>query len=39
MNILITSIYGSVGFNLVYSLKEYHILYSFDIITPDKKGG
>lgn len=38
MNILITGIHGFVGSNLVLSLKEQHVLYGLDIVTPEKKG-
>ena len=38
MNILITGIHGFVGSNLVIALKEHHILYGLDIITPEKEG-
>lgn len=38
MNILITRIHGFAGSNLVMSLKEHHILYGLDIITPEKEG-
>lgn len=38
MRILITGIHGFVGSNLVKSLKERHILYGLDIITPQKEG-
>ena len=36
--ILITGIYGFVGINLVASLKEQHILYGLDIVSPKKDG-
>lgn len=38
MNILITGIHGFVGSNLVLALKEHHVLYGLDIISPDKEG-
>lgn len=38
MNILITGIHGFVGSNLVMSLKDTHMLYGLDIITPEKNG-
>ena len=38
MNILITGIHGFVGSNLVSSLKERHVLYGLDIVTPEKEG-
>lgn len=38
MNILITGIHGFVGSNLVVSLKDHHVLYGLDIITPKKEG-
>ena len=38
MNILITGIHGFVGSNLVLSLKERHVLYGLDIVSPEKEG-
>lgn len=38
MNILITGIHGFVGSNLVASLKQHHILYGLDIVSPVKEG-
>ena len=38
MNILITGIHGFVGSNLVLSLKDRHVLYGLDIVTPEKEG-
>ena len=38
MNILITGIHGFVGTNLVMALKEHHVLYGLDIISPEKQG-
>lgn len=38
MNILITGIHGFVGSNLLFALKERHILYGLDIIAPEKEG-
>ena len=38
MNILITGIHGFVGSNLVVALKNYHVLYGLDIVTPEKEG-
>ncbi|MDR2684020.1 MAG: NAD(P)-dependent oxidoreductase, partial [Prevotellaceae bacterium] len=38
MNILITGIHGFVGANLVAALKENHIIYGLDIVSPEKEG-
>ena len=38
MNILITGIHGFVGSNLVTALKERHIIYGLDIVSPQKDG-
>ena len=38
MNILITGIHGFVGNNLVAALKQNHILYGLDIVSPSKDG-
>ena len=38
MNILVTGIHGFVGSNLVLSLKERHVLYGLDIVSPEKEG-
>ena len=38
MNILITGIHGFIGNNLVLALKESHIIYGLDIISPQKDG-
>lgn len=38
MKILITGINGFVGSNLVQDLKNEHILYGLDIITPEIEG-
>lgn len=38
MKILITGVHGFVGNNLVDALKEQHILYGLDIISPRKDG-
>lgn len=38
MNILITGIHGFVGSNLVAALKERHVLYGLDIVSPEKEG-
>lgn len=38
MKILITGIHGFVGSNLVASLKQHHILYGLDIVSPIKEG-
>lgn len=38
MNILITGIHGFVGTNLVIALKDRHVLYGLDIISPEKEG-
>lgn len=38
MKILITGIHGFVGSNLVTSLKQHHILYGLDIVSPIKEG-
>ena len=38
MKILITGIHGFVGSNLVAALKNQHIIYGLDIISPQKEG-
>lgn len=38
MKILITGIHGFVGSNLVAALKEKHIIYGVDIVSPIKEG-
>ena len=38
MNILITGIHGFVGSNLVAALKNQHIIYGLDIVSPQKEG-
>jgi len=38
MKILITGIHGFVGNNLVAALKDQHILYGLDIMSPQKEG-
>ena len=38
MKILITGVHGFVGSNLVAALKEKHIIYGLDIISPMKEG-
>lgn len=38
MKILITGIHGFVGSNLVAALKEKHIIYGLDIVSPIKEG-
>ncbi len=38
MNILITGIHGFVGSNLVAALKNQHIIYGLDIVSPQKDG-
>ena len=38
MNILVTGIHGFVGSNLVLSLKERHVFYGLDIVSPEKEG-
>lgn len=38
MILLITGVHGFVGSNLVKTLKENHIIYGLDILSPDKEG-
>jgi len=38
MNILITGIHGFVGSNLVAALKDEHLIYGLDIVSPQKEG-
>jgi Nucleoside-diphosphate-sugar epimerases len=38
MKILITGLHGFVGSNLTKSLKNQHIIYALDIISPQKEG-
>ena len=38
MTLLITGIHGFVGSNLVSALKENHVIYGLDIISPEKEG-
>jgi len=38
MNILITGIHGFVGSNLVAALKDEHLIYGIDIVSPQKEG-
>lgn len=38
MNILITGIHGFIGSNLVTALKEQHVIYGLDIVSPHKDG-
>lgn len=38
MNILITGIHGFIGKNLVAALKNQHIIYGLDIVSPQKDG-
>ncbi len=38
MRILITGIHGYIGSNLVITLKDYHIIYGVDIVSPQKDG-
>jgi len=38
MNILITGLHGFVGTNLAKALKNEHIIYGLDIISPEKEG-
>ena len=38
MNVLTTGIHGFVGSNLVAALKDTHVFYGLDIITPEKDG-
>jgi nucleoside-diphosphate-sugar epimerase len=38
MTLLITGVHGFVGSNLVAVLKEHHVIYGLDIVSPEKDG-
>ena len=38
MNILITGVYGFVGYNFINNLKVGHNLYGLDIVCPTREG-